>query len=279
MNKLRLCIIAFCAVCTSNIFAQKEDDFGLDYCIEAEKKICKGIDFGLEANMRTQDNSSSIERYGIGGTLNVKLLNTKTFDVKFNAGWEYIWQRLLPETKEHYGEDTYMTPEGPKVVSYYDGFNLTLRSWRPRHRTTVGISANYSPNKRWTFSLKESVQYNHYASYTRNKERYRLDDPEDLLSIKYVDTKVEQKSAKDRFVLRSKISVQYDVRHSPFAPFASVDYGCGLNYSTSKWKLTAGTDYKLNKTNKLSAFYRFQHDNDDDEPNGHIIGVAYSVKF
>ena len=58
-----------------------------------------------------------------------------------------------------------------------------------------------------------------------------------------------------------------------------VNYGCGLNYTANKWKISAGADYKINKKNKLTAFYRFQTDDDDDEPNGHIVGVGYKLSF
>ncbi len=275
MNKL----IAFLLTLLPLVSFAQSDDFGLDFSAEAEKKLCRGVDFTLEGNVRTQDNSSDIERMGIGGSFGFKLLNTKTFDIKLNAGWEYVSQKSLAETKDHYAEDTYNTPAGPVTETYYDGYNITLSNWRPRHRTTIGLSANYAPNKRWSFSLKEAVQYNHYGCTTKTTERYRLEDEDDPASLQRIDDKVKDVQAKDKFVLRSKATVKYDIKHSPFAPFASLDYGCGLNYTVSKWKYTLGTNYKLSKTNKLTFFYRYQTENDDDEPNGHTIGIGYSIKL
>ncbi len=275
MNKL---LIALLSLLPFSAFAQS-DDFGMDFSVGAEKKICKGVEFSLEGNARTQDNTSAIERWGIGGEFGFKLLKTKTFDLKASAGWEFLWQRNLAECKEHITEESYHTPDGDIIETYKDGYNRTLGYWRPRHRTTISVSGTYHPNKRWTFSLKEAVQYSHYAGVTRTTERYRLEDEDDPESLHRIGDKVKEMQPKDRVVLRSKAAAQYDIKHSPFSPFASADYGCGLNYTVDKWKFTIGTDYKINKKNKFSVFYRFQTENDDDEPNGHILGLGYSIKL
>ena len=84
---------------------------------------------------------------------------------------------------------------------------------------------------------------------------------------------------KDRFILRSKFTVEYNVKDLPLNLFASVDYGCGLNYTANKWKYTLGEEWSINKKHKLTCFFRFQTEDDDDEPNGLMIGMGYKVKF
>ena len=84
---------------------------------------------------------------------------------------------------------------------------------------------------------------------------------------------------KDRFVLRSKLTVEYNIKGIPLNPFASVDYGCGLNYTANKWKYSVGADYTINKQHKFTLYYRFQTEDDDDEPNGHMLGMGYKIKF
>ncbi len=277
MNKTAL-LIAFLMPLTA---VAQNDDFGMDFSAGAEKKICRGVDISIDGNVRTQDNTSTIERWNIGASLGVKLINTKKFDVKATAGWEFIWQNNMEEHKDHYEEEEYYTPDGVITDRYYDGYNLTDNYWRPRHRTTFSLTGTYHPNKRWTLALKESVQYNHYCHTTKDVYKYRLADEDDPESIFLKGNQAETKDvkAKDRTLLRSRLTVQYDIRHSNFAPYASVDYGCGLNYTTNKWKFTVGTDIKINKRNKFDIFYRFQHENDDDEPNGHLIGLGYSIKL
>lgn len=257
----------------------QSDDFGLDFSLEAEKKLCKGVDFSLEGEARTQDNTRKMERWTVGGTLGVRLFQnaSKTFSLKASAGWKYMWKYNLTETKDKY--DTAMDGDG-NPVEYYEGYNETLASWRHRHRTSVSLAANYKPNKRWSFQLKETVQYTHFCKDSTDVNKYRLEDEDDPTSPLYLK-KTEGKTyrAKDKTVLRSRLTAQYDIRNCKLDPYVSVDYGCGLNYTTNKWKFTVGTDYKLTKQSKFNLFYRYTTEDDDEDPNGHLIGVGYSFKF
>lgn len=243
----------------------KNNDFGLDLGLEVEKKLTDRLDASVEAGMRTQDDTRRMERVSLGAELGYKFLDTKTFDMKVSGGFEYIWSNKLGYTADHYNKSGDLN--GQNVYDHY---------WRNRHRTSLGLSATYSPNKRWSFSLKETVQYNHYAADSVARHKYRYND-DDELYLKESDYK--SVASKDRFVLRSKLTVEYNIKGLPLNPFASVDYGRGLNYNANKWKLSVGCDWKINKQNHLTAFYRFQTENDDDEPNGHILGLAYKLKL
>ena len=66
---------------------------------------------------------------------------------------------------------------------------------------------------------------------------------------------------------------------SSSVPFASVDFGVGLGKSTFKQKYTAGLDFNIDKQNRLTTWYRFSHEDDDDEPNGHLVGLSYKFQF
>ena len=57
------------------------DDFGMDFSLAAEKKLCRGIGLTLEGNARTQDNTSKMDRWSVGATIDAKVFNTTTFDV------------------------------------------------------------------------------------------------------------------------------------------------------------------------------------------------------
>jgi hypothetical protein len=169
----------------------------------------------------------------------------------------------------------------PVFDKNYCNYNVDERYWRNRHRTSLGLSASYSPNKRWSFQLKETVQYNHYCREDSiNQYEYRWDENDD--GDKYLPAPdIDRKSVdpKDRFVLRSKFTVEYNVKGIPLNPFASIDYGCGMNYTANKWKYSVGADYTINKKHKLTLFYRFQTEDDDDEPNGHMLGLGYKIKL
>lgn len=46
-----------------------------------------------------------------------------------------------------------------------------------------------------------------------------------------------------------------------------------------KTRYTLGTEYKINKRSKLDLFYRYQSETDDEEDDGHVLGLGYSLKF
>ncbi len=271
-------LVTICAmVLTSSAMAQSsdDDDFGLNLSVAAEKELLPALDINVSAEMRTQENTQRVERYMLGAELGYKFYNTKTFDMKVSGGFEYMWNQKMEETK-------FKTVEDGRPSDKVD-YNVNERYWRQRHRTSLGLSFDYSPSKRWSFQLKETVQYNHYcAGDSINQMEHRFiynsfPPPGQYMERAQLDKKAVE--AKDRFVLRSKFTVEYNIKGVPVNPFASVDYGCGLNYTTNKWKYSVGADYNINKKNRLTVYYRFQTEDDDDEPNGHMVGLGYKVKF
>ena len=253
------------------------DDFGMDFSVGAEKKIRSGMEVSVEGNARTQDNTRKMDRWSIGAGFDMKIYDTSDFDIKASLKWEYMWVYKLNQIEKKYDENIYIDPVlGSYTKLEYEGYNEELAYWRNRHRTSVGLTATYEPNKRWKFQLKETFQYSHYCADSTTQNKYRLDaiDEHYLMA-----SEMDDKKAKDRTILRSRITAQYDVKRCPLDPYVSVEYGCGLNYTTNKWKFMVGTDIKINKQNVIDAFYRYQTEDDDEDPNGHIIGVGYKYKF
>ena len=315
----------------------KKNDFGLSLNLEAEKKLARRLSLNFEGELRTQDNTSKVERWTAGLGLQYKVFQTldKKFNMKAGLGFSYTWKQTLAETtnfdklSEHYDSEGTLNGYTERT-----GYRNTDSYWRDRLRTSMSVSATFSPSKRWSFSLKESLQYNRYCStdsifrtrtsttyykwrefgtnignledygykwaevtdadgntetmyyYDANKYApnnrgnriYEKDEADKTVPFTETDMKSPRK-AKDKWVLRSKFTVAYNVKGLPLNPYASVDYGCGLNYTAHKWKFCVGSEYKINKKNKLDLFYRFSHENDDDEPNGHIVGVGYKINF
>lgn len=261
-----------------------DDDFGLDFSVDVEKKLAKGFDFDFGINFRTQDNSSRAERWGLQAGLSYRFFQTKDkrFNLKGSVTFEQIWRQKLAVIEEHYkttdddeGNETYvLDANGDRILN---GYNGTARYWRQRQRYSAAIEATWKPNKRWTFELKETFQWSHYCETdTVGRPRWRYND-DDELYLKRTEQKVFPN--KDRLVLRSKVGITYDIKGVPLDPFVSADYGCGLNYTSNKWRLTAGTDYKLSKQHKLTLFYRYTTENSEDETDGHIVGLGYKFSF
>ena len=258
-------------------FAQS-DDFGMDFSLDVEKKIRQGMSFSVEGEARTQDNTRKIERWTVGGVFDMRLFQnpSKTINVKASLGWKYMWRYFLPEVNTKY---SYSLDGDGNAVPVYDGYNDKEGYWRGSHRLSASLSASYKPSKRWEFSLKETFQYTYSRKANTMVAKYRLTDEDDPSSAMTSTMEEKQYESKDRSVLRTKATVQYNIRHCPVNPYASVDYGCGLNYTTNKWKFTAGTDINLTKQHQLDVFYRYQTEDDDDDPNGHLIGIGYKLKF
>ena len=260
------------------------DDFGLDFSVAVEKKLAKGFDFDIGLNYRTQDNSSRTERWGLEAGLSYRFFQTKDkrFNLKGGISFEQIWRQKLSVVEPHYkttddeeGNETYvLDSEGNRQLN---GYNGTDRYWRARQRYSASVEATWKPNKRWTFELKETFQWSHYCTTDSvDRDRWRYND-DDELYLKRTERKVFDN--KDRLVLRSKVTVTYDIKGLPLDPFVSADYGCGLNYTSNKWRFTGGADYKFSKQHKVTLFYRYSTENSEDETDGHLIGLGYKFSF
>lgn len=277
--KLRFFTFIFSLFTFLVTFAQS-DDFGMDFSLSAEKKLRPGTQVGIEGGVRTMDHTKKVDRWTVGASANQRLFQTSLFDFKAGLKWEYMWMNYPEQTKDKYEDFEYFDGENTTMKTEYMGYNHRHQLWRGRHRTSLSLAADYQPNKRWNFSWKEILQYSHYnkAKTTMNRWRYEMNDDDEEELVLQPDN-IKEYKAKDRVVLRSRLGVDYNIRKCPVDPYVSAEYGCGLNYSTNKWKFTAGADIKINKQNKIDLFYRYQTEDDEDEPNGHFIGIGYNFKF
>ena len=305
--------LLFCIIAIS-LSGMAQDDFGYDLSIAGETKIAKGLKFEFEGGMRTQDDAERIDRFEVGAGLSYRLYQSldKKITLKANAGFEYLWTNRLKETENKYFEaEDDLVKQGFFNAGDLKGYNITNQYWRNRYRINPSLAFSYSPNKRWSFSLKEIVQFTHYCEASTTRTKWRVDEYNSILnndgSINwiispyqynddlYVDDQTFDengnvlgkvlnqseitKNYKDCTVLRSRLSASYDIKGFPIDIVASIEYGCGLNYKANKWKFMGGYDYKINKTNKLTVFYRYTTEDDDDEVNGHLVGLGYKVDF
>ena len=230
------------ALCAQN----SGDDFGIWTSIGAEKKIEKKLSVGMEAEYRTRNDSKTSDRWSLGIDASYKLLPW----LKTGAGYTLLYDN----NKE-------------KITYHNDG---SYNNWRPsywgiRHRFHVDLTGSVSVG-RLDFSLRERWQYTYRPQTTT--ERYDFDNSW------WEDTDVK---GKGKNVLRSRLQVKYDIPHSKITPYASVElYNArGLQ----KTRYTLGADWKITKQHEIGAFYRYQNVKDDDDPNGHILGLNYTFKF
>ena len=99
----------------------------------------------------------------------------------------------------------------------------------------------------------------------------------DFDNAKWEDTTVKGNAGS---VLRSRIQAEYDIPLCTWTPNASVElYNA---WSVQKVRYTIGADWKINKKNSFSIYYRFQDNrgsSDDGDLDMHIIGLGYNFKF
>ena len=307
----RTFVLALAAVLAQVTYAQS-DDFGYELGLEGETKIADNLKLELAAEMRTQDDAQRIDRYMVGAGLSYKLFSNKakTFSVKMNGGFDYLWSNKLAEKEvKYFDENDGLVEDGYFNAGDEKGYNLTDGYWQNRYRVNVGVQVSYDINKRWSVSFRETLRYNHYCKATTTRTKYRYDeynsgvnddgtldwiispyeysddyDGEDNLDAdgNVIGKSLNQETVnkrKDRTFLYSKLTVNYDIRKCPLDLFVSADYGRGLTKHASKWKFTGGVDYKINKYNKLTLSYRYSTDGDDDEGNGHLVGLGYKFDF
>lgn len=231
-------------------FAQS-DDFGVWTSISADKKVNKKISVGIEAEMRTRDNSEKIDRWSFGVEAKYKL----TKWLKASVGYS-----LLDDNNY---KITYKALNGaPNKLAEY---------WGVRHRFNVSLTASQKFGN-FQVSLRERWQYTYRPEKTID-QRWDFDDDE-------YDGKAKTYSGRGKNIMRSRVQISYDIPNSHFEPYVSAEMYNG--WSVEKMRYTAGVDWKITKRHAVGAYYLYQavHDDDDDnEPNLHILGLEYKFKF
>lgn len=266
----------------SNMVAQS--DFGVWTSIEASTKLNKQLELSLEGEYRTQSNSSLTERIATGISLSYK--NKKVPFLKADVGYSVMSMYGLGETTikyekndeggYEYDDDGNLIPKHKNVDSPY---------WYTRHRATASLTGSVKWG-RFKFSLRERYQFTHRMRSYCDRERYyyfsefKQWDYEDP-NFESPEETVDPKKAKSDHKLRSRLSVSYDIKKSPWEPFAEVEVYNELDnaFALDKVRYTIGTEYKINKEHKLKVYYRYQDYAGIDEVNGHVLGLGYAFEF
>ena len=261
---------------THNVSAQESsDELGVWGTFEFSKKVNKKTKFVIDAEVRSVEAVSNLERIAVGGKLDYKIKEWKELDkigsqieLKANVGYSFIYghylsEKSLKEFVENAGEYNY---------------NIDDAYWAARNRVYLTLTGEFKVG-RFEISLRERLQYTHTGSATTEETKYEWAIPyEENRYICIAKTENEFKEAKNNLSLRSRISVKYDIPNCKINPFASAELYTRLD----KWQLfdkaryRAGATYKINKKNSVSLYYLYQDVNGND-PDGHAVGFEYSI--
>lgn len=231
--------------------AAQSDDFGVWTSVGVEKKINKKVSVGLEAELRTRDDVSELDRWSVGLDGQYKI----TKWLKVSAGYSLL--------NDNNSKITYKETNGmPNKLAEY---------WGVRHRFNVSLTGSRKFGN-LQVSLRERWQYTYRPSKTID-QRWDFDDEE-------FDNKPKTYNARGKNVLRSRLQLSYDIPNCHVEPYVSAE---AFNaWSVEKMRYTAGADWKISKKHAVGIYYLYQsvHDDDDDnEPNRHVLGVEYKFKF
>ena len=243
--RLIIFLLLLCMAGTGKSYGQS-DDFGIWTSAEVQKKLFPGFDVSLEGEFRTRDGVQTVERWSGSAGLSYKVFRW----LKASAGYTFI----------NYYHPMETTKKGNYIPEY----------WQARHRVNLSLTGKVDWH-RFTFSLRERWQY----TYRPSQSVPKFDGADgSAKSDEYI-------SGKGKNVLRSRIQVGYNIRKCAFNPYASCELYHSLNDDVAFEKLrwTVGTEWKLSKKHSLDFYYLYQNKADEDEADGHVIGVGYSFKF
>lgn len=231
-------------------FAQA-DDFGIWTSISAAKKVNKKLSFDIDAELRTRDDASELDRWSVGVGVQYKL----TKWLKANVGYSLL--------RDNNQKITYKESNGMP--------NKRAEYWGTRHRVSASLTASQKLGN-IELSLRERWQYTYRPEKTIS-QRWDYDDED-------YDGKAKTYSGRGKNVMRSRLQVSYDIPHSHFEPYVNAEmYNA---WALEKMRYSAGIDWNVSKKAAVGLYYIYQsvHDDDDDnDPNRHIVGLEYKLKF
>lgn len=289
MKSIKRILGTGCLVLAATTMAA-QSDFGVWTSIEGSTKLNKKLELSLEGEYRTQDMSSMTER--ASGAVNLSYKDKKIPFLKADVGYTFMYMNYPGETTIKYETDEdgrFELDDNGMLVPKH--MNVDAAYWTARHRGTASLTGSYKWG-RFKFSLRERYQFTYRMPSQCDRTRWYYDPFYEMTGTPeyYLDTDpnsedysymVDSKKAKIDHKLRTRLAVSYDIKKCPFEPFAEIEVYNNLDNEMEfdKVRYTLGTEYKINKKNKLKVFYRYQDYADIDEVSGHVLGLGYAFEF
>ena len=230
----------------------QSDDFGLNFSLEAQKKLSKDWSASFEGELRTRNNTKTVDRWSLGLGVDYKVAKW----LKASAGYTYLYDHNQRTSYFDATDDEVLDGDAeagdPKKYADY---------WGSRHRFNVSLTFDKKLFGDFRFSLRD------------------VDQRWSILDNAY-DGKQKVYGGRGKNVLRSRLQIEYDKKGLPITPYANAELFNAWN--VEKVRYHVGLDWKIAKKHSLGIFYRYQHvygDDEDLEPNIHMLGLGYKFKF
>lgn len=273
MKLRRLFILASLCLPMGMAQADDNDDFGVWTEISVEKHLTQTLDLGFEGEIRTGNNSSTIDR--LSGGLKLSYKPSKYF--KFGACYAFYGDYSAEkESKHSYFEDG-------ELASY----RLTPGYWKPNHRFYLEATATKKFWKWLRISVRERYQFNHEAETTVDRTIFERDEiftPNGVERDKWKDYKDTPKinDCESQQRLRTRLKFEYDKKGVDWNPFVSVELYNSLDKAMHLHKVRTGigTEYKINKQHKVGMAYLYScHLDNNPNEHKHALNISYGFDF
>ncbi len=285
-------IRALIAVAVMFIMAQgsatAQSGTGLWTGVGLKKDLPKGMNAEFEAEWRQTGFFTETDRWSAGASVSKRLYRNKdkTFNVRADLGYRYMLSNRQEYTTDKRDPELFEQEDGMPAQYYLDNhidFNLTNDFLESRHRFSASVSAGYEVG-RFKFSLRERGQYTYSCGKADIRDKHRFSEKTDMITGEsYYEDSITVVSVKpsSKVILRSRISVDYDIPHFKLDPFVSYEVFSDLSgrEAFEKGRLTAGTGFTLKKKHAFQLAYIWQNRIDDDESVKSAVSINYTFKF
>lgn len=258
-----------------------ESDQGVWESVSVSKDFGKRWDLGAEVDFRTSDWMQFVSRTSVGVDADYKILDW----LRAGAGYSYILDHNPASVKNDY-----------KKSGAFNGYNADESYWRNKHRLYIGLTGKWKVG-RLSIALRERYQYTRFVPGSCLRTRYRNPIanpagisaplvevggyyfwPDDVVPAK------DAKSGKDTHILRSRLALEYNIRHCPVTPNVSYEMQNILDegFAVNKHRITAGIEWKISKKYFLDFDYVYQHDFRESEyeaANIHALSIGAKIKL
>lgn len=272
-RKLIICLLTIVPALS---WAGDQDDFGTWLELGVQKSLPHNLSIGLEGELRTDNNSSQIDRLSMGIAMGYKV--NKYF--KLGASYNLMGSYSAEKRKEHYKNDI-------EDDEHWNGYKIVDSYWTPKHRLNLEATATIKLWKWLRISARERYQYTHASSVDFDESKYRFTKIIDAagqtsyeLRDGYPEIEQNSKLASDAQYIRSRIKLEVDKKRLAWSPFVSVEFHNSIDRSFHLHKLrtSLGTEYAISKQHTLGVAYILTNEFDE-SPNERMHAISASYKF
>ncbi len=262
-----------------------DSDFGTWLEVGAKKELNHLFSVSVDGELRTNDNSTNVDRLSIGVSGTYKMNKY----LKFSLGYAFL---------DSYKTEKSKIKEGDKdnngiLLDYRE--RITESHWSPRHRIYFEVSPDIKIAKMLRISLRERYQYTFTPEQTLDRMAHFYEWEGDGGYELYHSVKdPKNEKAEHKHVLRSRLKFEYDKKRVDWTPYYSIEFHNNLREQGGeksmylrKVRNAFGTDYKINRHHSVGMAYilTLEREPNEDVANTniksliHAVNVSYSYKF